>query len=99
MTDSRESELLASVPTGLLINGEWRVCFGVTEPDAGLNTLSLKTFARKDANAGVYHATLKMMVQGPLAALSTQGLREIMTLGNLASNECSKQRSLIHGHC
>ncbi len=24
MTDSRESELLASVPTGLLINGEWR---------------------------------------------------------------------------
>ncbi|KTS84301.1 succinate-semialdehyde dehydrogenase [Microbacterium testaceum] len=28
MTDSRESELLASVPTGLLINGEWRAAEG-----------------------------------------------------------------------
>ena len=28
MTDSRESELLASVPTGLLINGEWRAAPG-----------------------------------------------------------------------
>lgn len=28
MTDSRESELLASVPTGLLINGEWRAADG-----------------------------------------------------------------------
>lgn len=30
MTDSRESELLASVPTGLLINGEWRAATGGT---------------------------------------------------------------------
>ncbi|MEV8241382.1 NAD-dependent succinate-semialdehyde dehydrogenase [Microbacterium testaceum] len=28
MTDSRESELLASVPTGLLIDGEWRAAEG-----------------------------------------------------------------------
>ncbi|MDQ1137686.1 succinate-semialdehyde dehydrogenase/glutarate-semialdehyde dehydrogenase [Microbacterium sp. SORGH_AS 1204] len=30
MTDPRESELLASVPTGLLINGEWRAAAGGT---------------------------------------------------------------------
>ncbi len=30
-----------------IIAGHWRVCFGVTEPDAGLNTLGLSTTARK----------------------------------------------------
>lgn len=30
-----------------LIRGEDQVCFGVTEPDAGLDTSSIKTFARK----------------------------------------------------
>ncbi|KTR93196.1 succinate-semialdehyde dehydrogenase [Microbacterium testaceum] len=40
MTDSRESELLASVPTGLLINGEWRAATGgrtvaVNDPATG----------------------------------------------------------------
>ncbi|MDR6690357.1 succinate-semialdehyde dehydrogenase/glutarate-semialdehyde dehydrogenase [Microbacterium sp. 1154] len=40
MTDSRESELLASVPTGLLINGEWRAAEGgktvaVNDPATG----------------------------------------------------------------
>lgn len=40
MTDTRESELLASVPTGLLIGGEWRAAEGgktvaVTDPATG----------------------------------------------------------------
>ncbi len=40
MTDPRESELLASVPTGLLINGEWRAAEGgktvqVSDPATG----------------------------------------------------------------
>jgi len=40
MTDSRESELLASVPTGLLIDGEWRAAEGgktvaVNDPATG----------------------------------------------------------------
>ena len=40
MTDSRESALLASVPTGLLINGEWRAATGgktvaVNDPATG----------------------------------------------------------------
>ncbi len=30
-----------------LVRGEDKVCFGVTEPDAGLDTTSIKTFARK----------------------------------------------------
>ena len=30
-----------------LISGEDQVCFGVTEPDAGLDTTSIKTFAHK----------------------------------------------------
>jgi acyl-CoA dehydrogenase len=30
-----------------LVRGEHQVCFGVTEPDAGLDTTSIKTFAKK----------------------------------------------------
>ena len=30
-----------------LVRGEHQVCFGVTEPDAGLDTSSIKTFAKK----------------------------------------------------
>lgn len=33
-----------------LIKGEWRACFGVTEPNTGLETLKLKTFARKNGD-------------------------------------------------
>ena len=32
---------------GPLIKGEQKACFGVTEPDAGLDTTSIKTFARR----------------------------------------------------
>ena len=31
-----------------LIKGKWRVCFGVTEPSTGLDTLKLKTLAVRD---------------------------------------------------
>lgn len=30
-----------------LINGEWRTCFGVTEPNTGLETLKLRTTAKR----------------------------------------------------
>ena len=33
-----------------IISGAARVCFGVTEPDSGLDTLRLKTFARRDGD-------------------------------------------------
>ncbi len=42
-----------------LINGEQKACFGVTEPDAGLDTTSLKTFATR-SNSG-YRVTGRKM--------------------------------------
>ncbi|KAF2812544.1 acyl-CoA dehydrogenase NM domain-like protein [Mytilinidion resinicola] len=33
-----------------LIGGEWRACFGVTEPNTGLETLKLRTLATKDGD-------------------------------------------------
>lgn len=33
-----------------LIKGEWRTCFGVTEPNTGLDTLKMKTFAKKEGD-------------------------------------------------
>lgn len=33
-----------------IVSGKWRVCFGVTEPNAGLDTLRLSTAAAKQAD-------------------------------------------------
>ena len=33
-----------------IINGTWRTCFGVTEPNTGLDTLKLRTFAAKSGD-------------------------------------------------
>jgi acyl-CoA dehydrogenase len=38
-----------------LIRGEQRACFGVTEPDAGLDTTHLKTRAVRDGNRYIVH--------------------------------------------
>ncbi|MBT9606864.1 NAD-dependent succinate-semialdehyde dehydrogenase [Microbacterium sp.] len=58
MTDSRESELLASVPTGLLINGEWRAATGG------------KTVAVKDPSTGdVIHEIADATVDDGVAAM------------------------------
>ncbi len=40
-----------------LIKGTWRACFGVTEPNTGLETLKLKTFARKSTDSQHYYIT------------------------------------------
>lgn len=37
-----------------IINGTWRTCFGVTEPNTGLETLKLKTLATRKPDAEVY---------------------------------------------
>ena len=37
-----------------IISGEWRTCFGVTEPNTGLDTLKLKTTAIKDSDGRGY---------------------------------------------
>jgi acyl-CoA dehydrogenase len=33
-----------------IVSGEWRTCFGVTEPNTGLETLKLTTTARKESD-------------------------------------------------
>ncbi|KAM3441263.1 hypothetical protein MY4824_001714 [Beauveria thailandica] len=40
-----------------IISGKWRVCFGVTEPNAGLDTLRLSTRATRSDDGGHYSIT------------------------------------------
>jgi acyl-CoA dehydrogenase len=43
-----KEQLESTIPN--IINGKWRVCFGVTEPNTGLDTLRLKTLATRKGN-------------------------------------------------
>lgn len=43
-----QQQLQTTIPK--IISGEWRVCFGVTEPNAGLDTLRLSTTAKKESD-------------------------------------------------
>lgn len=43
-----QEQLHTTIPK--IISGEWRVCFGVTEPNAGLDTLRLSTTAKKQTD-------------------------------------------------
>jgi acyl-CoA dehydrogenase len=47
-----DEQLRETIPN--IISGRWRVCFGVTEPNAGLNTLGLTTTATKSADGSSY---------------------------------------------
>lgn len=47
-------QLESTIPN--IISGRWRTCFGVTEPDAGLDTLRLRTVAKKQDD-GSYSVT------------------------------------------
>lgn len=40
-------QLQSTIPN--IVSGKWRTCFGVTEPNSGLDTLRLATTAHKDA--------------------------------------------------
>ncbi|MET4587526.1 aldehyde dehydrogenase family protein, partial [Pseudarthrobacter sp. PvP022] len=58
VTAERESELLASVPTGLLINGEWRPAasgktFDVEDPATGKVLLSIADAGPEDGAAAL----------------------------------------------
>ncbi|KAK0671479.1 putative acyl-CoA dehydrogenase [Cercophora samala] len=48
------AQLESTIPK--IISGQWRVCFGVTEPNAGLDTLRLSTRAEKQSD-GSYKVT------------------------------------------
>ncbi|KAI4940447.1 hypothetical protein J4E86_010827 [Alternaria arbusti] len=50
-----EEQLRSTIPK--IISGEWRTCFGVTEPNSGLDTLRLSTFAKKDEDGKGYSIT------------------------------------------
>lgn len=49
-----QAQLEETVPN--IVSGKWRVCFGVTEPNAGLDTLRLSTAATKNSD-GSYSVT------------------------------------------
>jgi acyl-CoA dehydrogenase len=48
-------QLETTVPK--IVSGETRVCFGVTEPNAGLDTLRLSTAAKKSSDGSYYSVT------------------------------------------
>lgn len=50
-----EDQLQETIPN--IISGKWRACFGVTEPNAGLNTLSLSTTAKMLDDGKTYSVT------------------------------------------
>ncbi|KAL7797416.1 acyl-CoA dehydrogenase [Trichoderma ceciliae] len=43
-----EEQLRETIPG--VVSGKWRTCFGVTEPDAGLDTMRLSTTARREGD-------------------------------------------------
>lgn len=43
-----KDQLESTIPN--IINGKWRVCFGVTEPNTGLDTLRLRTTATRQGD-------------------------------------------------
>ena len=47
-----KEQLESTIPN--IISGKERVCFGVTEPNTGLDTLRLKTFAKKSSDGSKY---------------------------------------------
>ncbi|RSL67056.1 hypothetical protein CEP53_003175 [Fusarium sp. AF-6] len=49
-----QEQLETTIPN--IVSGKWRVCFGVTEPNAGLDTLRLGTTAKKNLD-GSYSVT------------------------------------------
>ena len=51
-TDEQKRRIIPS-----LVTGEQKPCFGVTEPDAGLDTTSIKTFARRDGDSYVINGS------------------------------------------
>jgi succinate-semialdehyde dehydrogenase / glutarate-semialdehyde dehydrogenase len=58
ITSQRESELLASVPTGLLINGQWKPAasgktFDVEDPSTGNTLLAISDAGAEDAAAAL----------------------------------------------
>ena len=70
-----------------IINGEAKACFGVTEPDSGLNTLALKTMAVRKGDRYVVH--------GQKVWISTaQVAHKILLLARTSPADAVQSRSL-----
>jgi acyl-CoA dehydrogenase len=67
-----------------LIKGQQKACFGVTEPDAGLDTTSIKTFARR-VDGGYRIVGRKMWTS------TAQVADKILILARTTSKEASKR--------
>src|ERR1700760_2762441 len=66
-----KEQLETTIPK--IIDGTWRVCFGVTEPNTGLDTLRLKTTATRKGD--------KYIITGPSPLLEShlvEGVRADM---------------------
>lgn len=50
-----KEQLEGTIPN--IISGQWRTCFGVTEPNTGLDTLRLRTVARRLPDGSGYSVT------------------------------------------
>ncbi|KAF3769273.1 acyl-CoA dehydrogenase NM domain-like protein [Cryphonectria parasitica EP155] len=50
-----KEQLESTIPN--IVSGTWRTCFGVTEPNAGLDTLRLSTMARRQPDGSCYRVT------------------------------------------
>lgn len=55
-----------------IISGEWRTCFGVTEPNTGLETLALKTTATKDGDGYIINGQKTWITNAQIADKSKQ---------------------------
>lgn len=67
-----------------LIKGEEKACFGVTEPDAGLDTTSIKTFAKKVA--GGYRVSGRKM----WTSTGQEAHKIVLLARTTAKSECKK---------
>lgn len=62
-TDEQRDRFLRKI-----ISGEWRTCFGVTEPNTGLETLKLKTTATKQKDGGYIVSGQKIWISSAQVA-------------------------------
>ncbi|MDM0116254.1 acyl-CoA dehydrogenase family protein [Variovorax sp. J22R133] len=69
-----------------LVSGEDQVCFGVTEPDAGLDTTSIKTFAKKVE--GGYRVTGRKMW-----TTTAQVANKILLLARTTAKDADKKKA------
>ncbi|KAL9623524.1 MAG: hypothetical protein Q9160_002205 [Pyrenula sp. 1 TL-2023] len=79
-----EAQRAAFLPR--IIKGEWRICFGVTEPDSGLDTLGLTTMAVRKKNGWVVNGK-KIWTTG------AQGAKRMVLLARTTPVEELKKKS------